>query len=82
MAIRLESEYMTGLILAADMADGDVGVIVDGGSYTNTVVQMFRNHLICLGKPYGKSWSEGRHTNFKIKILENGTRLIVDNNVT
>lgn len=65
-----------------DLKDGQIAVVVDREypSYCGTIVQMYENHGVPIGKPSGKGWTFGSQATIKVRILREGERLTIFDN--
>ena len=68
-------------VLARDLEDGQIAIIIEDGSYTDRIVQRFGTDLISIGLRKGQHWSNADVVTLEVRILEDGESIrIKDNN--
>jgi hypothetical protein len=83
MTVRIEEESTDNTIPAYKMCDGQIGVITDSSSnsYRGEVVQRIDKALVRLGYGRSETWNPiPEREGFRVRILPNGTRLVVEDN--
>lgn len=69
-------------LLAKDLADGQLAVIVDDCSnYKGRIVQKYGGNLVAVGLSTGNGWYGGADTvTLEVRVLQDGETLTVLNN--
>jgi hypothetical protein len=67
-------------VLARDLRDGQIAIIIENGDYNGRIVQRFNNIMVAIGLTYGNHWEDiGRNT-LEVRILEDGELIRIKDN--
>lgn len=79
--VKLKSDEKPTTVMAKDLEDGQIAVIVeDFSDYKGRVIQKFGDNLVTIGMGSGQGWCNGDSVTLLVRVLENGEELIVTNN--
>lgn len=79
--VTLKSDEKPTTVMAKDLEDGQIAVIVENFSdYKGRVVQKYADKLITLGRSSENGWCNGDSVTLLVRILEEGELLTVTNN--
>ena len=82
--VKLKQEYKDNSIPVSELKDGQIGVITQWSPIVEcigTIVQNNDGSLFVIGGTYQKGWNSiTEKTDCRVRVLENGTELIITNN--
>ena len=67
-------------VLARDLNDGQIAVIIEEGSYTGRIVQRFGTDLISIGLRRGQHWTNVDGVTLEVRILKEGEPIRIKDN--
>ena len=67
-------------VLARDLKNGQIAVIIEDGSYNGRIVQRFGDDMVSIGLPHGNHWTQVEHNTLEVRILEDGELIKIINN--
>ena len=85
MAVRLIDKREDRIVLAKDLRDGQIGVIIAwlDNFHIGKIIQAYRNNLVVIGQPEGQGWSCKSQISDKclVRLLEDGDTIEVFDNL-
>ena len=79
--VKLKSNNEPNTIMAKDLEDGQIAVIIeDFSNYNGRVIKKYGDNLVTIGMSSGQGWCNGDSVTLLVRVLENGETLIVTNN--
>lgn len=80
--LRLKEELGPPTIMAKDLRDGQLAVVVESFSdYKGRIVQKYGNDIVTIGMSCGNGWSGGADcVTLAVRILKDGELLTVSKN--
>ena len=81
--VKLKNELVQNELLAKDLKDGQLAIIIDDalvGHYKGRIVQRYEDSMIAIGSPSGMSWEDITSNTLKVRLLQDGELLVVTNN--
>ena len=77
MGVYLEQNSKHVVIEMCDMQDGQIAIVAEGEMYAGTIVQKHGDRGVAIGKPSGKGWSNIDKVTLKVRILEEGEKIVI-----
>ena len=81
--VKLKQEYKDNSIPVSELKDGQIGIITDWNhkGYMGCIVQRYGDNIITVGKGIDSSCQYiPTNTDCRVRIIEDGTELIITNN--
>ena len=80
--LRLKEEWEPLTIMAKDLRDGQLAVVVESFSdYKGRIVQKYYGHIVAIGMSTGNGWYNGAdYVTLAVRILKDGELLTVSKN--
>ena len=79
--VTLKSNEKPNTIMAKDLEDGQIAVIIENFSdYKGRVVQKYGDDLVTIGMSSCRGWPNGNSVTLLVRILEEGELLTITNN--
>lgn len=79
--VTLKSDEKPTTVMAKDLEDGQIAVIVENFSdYKGRVVQKYGDDLVTIGMSSYRGWPNGNSVTLLVRILEEGELLTITNN--
>ncbi len=67
-------------VLARDLRDGQIAIIIEDCIYNGRIIQRFGDDLITIGLPSGSHWTNVEGVTLEVRILEDGELIRIKDN--
>jgi hypothetical protein len=80
--VKLEKESGEKELLMRDLEDGQMAEVIDSErpEYYGRIVQRYKNICVSLGLPEGNSWTDVQFNTLRVRLLEDGEKIVIFNN--
>lgn len=78
--VELISNKRKNRVLARDLRDGQIAIIIEDGDYNGRIVQRFGNDMVTIGLTHGNHWTQVEDNTLEVRILEDGELIRIKDN--